>query len=274
MNTILLPTDFSDNAFNAIKYAMAFFKGEPSRFLLIHAYEEPHGSAGMLVSIREMMKEGAQQDLEGVMEKITSLAPEKHHQFEALAVYGSTTETIIDMAKNKRADMIVMGTQGASGLKERFIGSNTADLIRKASCPIIAVPENVVFERPDRIALATDFLPISDPEILTPLLDIVQHFKTHLMVVHAHQNGVFNADTGEVKESVQLQEQFKFIHDSYHYIKSEDPLKSIAGFIEENNVNMLAMITRNHSFYERIFHPSSVEKMAFHTQIPLLAIHN
>jgi len=274
MNTILLPTDFSENAFNAIRYAVAFYKGETCRFILFHAYEEPRGSAGMLISIRDMIKKNAFEDMKVLLKRVAALKPEKQHAFETQAVYGHMTSTVLRVAKQENADLIIMGTQGASGFKEKLWGSNAANIVRKAPIPVLAVPHNAHYARPERIALATDFEPVSDNAIFKPLIETTLHFEAQLMVLHISQNEESKKDRQLIEQNIELKKNFRFINDTYHFVKNDDLQEGIVAFIEEKDVQLLAMVTRDHGLFDRIFHHSSVEKLAFHSQIPLLAIHN
>lgn len=274
MKKILLPTDFSENAFNALKYALTLFKDQPCNFILLHAYEEPKGSEGTFIAIKYLIKKDVARHFKKLMRKIDGLQPEKQHTFESRTIYGSMSNSTLNVAKKKNVDMIILGTKGASGLKEKLIGSNTATLLRDASYPVIAVPESATFNGLKNIVLASDFNPISDKNILEPLIETVEHFKSRLMVLHTYEESPLNPAENEKEERIKLSKYFINIDDSYHYIKNNDPLKGIDQFIEENDIQLLAMITRDHRFFERILHVSSVEKMAFHTKVPLLALHN
>ena len=274
MQTVLLPTDFSSNAFNAIRYAIDFFENEPCRFLIFHAYEMPTGTSGMFYSIQDMMEKTTKEDLLKELRKVQALKPQAHHQFEVHSVCGPTIQSILNFAEKEAADVLILGTQGASGIKERFIGSNAAAIIRDATLPVIAVPQNARFQIPERIAFATDLRPISNEQIMAPLIDVSEHFQAQLMVFHTYDTEELVISDEKMEQNEKLKQQFRSLKDSYHYSTSKNTVQDLARFIEEKDVQLLAMITRRHTFFERIFNPSSVEKMAFHTHIPLLALHN
>ena len=274
MNTILLPTDFSDNAFNAIRYALAFYQGEPCRFILFHAYQEPHGSTGMFFSIRKMMERNAQEDMLNFLKRVETLHPEKEHSIETQAVYGPVTESVLHVTQKENVDLIIIGTQGASGLREYLWGSNAADIIRKARNPVMAIPQGARFEKPDRIALATDFGDVSDPKIFSPLVETILHFDAELMVVHVTKPGDEKKILQLEEQSAEMKGKFKLVKETYHIPENDDLQEGIAQFIKEKDIQLIAMLTRNHNFFDRLFHKPSVEKWSFHTQIPLLAIHN
>lgn len=274
MNKIILPTDFSENAFNAIKYAVSFFEGEPCEFIIYHTHELPLDAAELQPSVREKIEQRSKDELEKTINKIHELDPDKNHSFSTFAEYSYSAEGIVKLAQSENADAIVMGTQGASGLKEIFVGSVAADVIQGATCPVIAIPRDVEYHRPKKIVFATDLDPLSNYEILEPLIETVRHFDTHLMVLHIFKKGRFMKQEVKMNENSLLQDEFANIKDSFHYVENNNTTEGIQRFIEEHDADMLAMITRDHGFFKSIFHQSSVEQMAFHSKIPLLALHN
>ncbi|WP_273568521.1 universal stress protein [Maribacter halichondriae] len=91
------------------------------------------------------------------MAEVEKLPLNPKHTFVTLALHDYFVDAIKRESENKKIDLIVMGTKGATGLKKATVGSNTGDVITKIKQPLLAVPEDTVYEKPREIAFATDY---------------------------------------------------------------------------------------------------------------------
>ena len=154
MKNILLPTDFSQNSWNAIKYAVNFFKEETCSFYILHVNpldnavvsDFPYLSVSAPEVIEDVCTKPAMSKLRKILSLIsTDITPNKKHRFYSLLDYDFFIESIRKHVEEKRIDIIVMGTKGASGLQEIIVGSNTGDVITKVKCSTLVVPEKARF---------------------------------------------------------------------------------------------------------------------------------
>ena len=125
LKRIILPTDFSKNARNAIKYAIDVFKDQEAEYFLLNIYREPHATSSSLVSIVDILQKSSEESLVREEKKIRDLFPSMNLNMETVSAYGDTTLQINKLAQEKEVDYIIMGTKGASGLKEVILGSVT-----------------------------------------------------------------------------------------------------------------------------------------------------
>ncbi|MBQ4820947.1 universal stress protein [Aquimarina sp. MMG016] len=148
MKRILVPTDFSINAYNALYYATRLFKNEPCKFYILNTFDaETH----ILTSRIDNHKDSSeyQKSLDNCKEKLTEVmhsivrdTEDFDHSFETISSSKELLESLKETIKNKDINIIVMGTKGATGAKGFFIGSNTANVIQKIKkCPVLAVPD-------------------------------------------------------------------------------------------------------------------------------------
>ncbi len=151
MKRILVPTDFSDNAYDALYYATRLFKNESCQFYILNTShdEEMHVLASMIdtsdadVQIRKEANERLIETLHSIVRDTEDFK----HTFETILSSKKLLETIEDTVKEKSIDLIVMGTKGATGAKGFFVGSNTSNIIEKIKCcPVLAVPDEFNFE--------------------------------------------------------------------------------------------------------------------------------
>ena len=176
MKRILLPTDFSENSWNAVSYASLLFKDETCIFYLLHTYskiiyESVHLSQEPSErTIENTIKSNGTTKIEHLKKTVEKAYPNPKHQFETVVTFGNLTDTVKDEIKKKKIDLIVMGTKGATSAKEIFVGSNTTKVINTIkSCPVIAVPSAFKYTgKPSEITFATDFNHFYSKEELRP----------------------------------------------------------------------------------------------------------
>ncbi len=155
MKNILVPTDFSDNAYSALYYATRLFKNEPCRFLILNTLDpDPaiisgHGDSQLINESKEKLTE--------ILHSIVRDTEDYDHSFESISTTEKLLETIEKTVKDKGIDLIVMGTKGATGAKGFFIGSTTSNVIQKIKCcPVLAVPDEFNFEEPLKATISKE----------------------------------------------------------------------------------------------------------------------
>lgn len=154
MIRILLPTDFSDNSWNAISYALQLFKDEHCTFTLLNTYTpiiyqlESAELGTAQFGLEDAMREASRNGLDKLVSRISKEYDNPKHTIASLSSFNTITEEIRELYDGNMMDMIIMGTQGASGLKEILFGSNAIHVINKAKCPVLVVPSEYAYEAP------------------------------------------------------------------------------------------------------------------------------
>ncbi|MDA0195173.1 MAG: universal stress protein [Bacteroidetes bacterium] len=265
MKNILVPLDFSSCSIKAVEYAANLCKVLSGHMTLLHAIQVPALSdiddETSLEIENEIMK-----SYEELKEKLPILN-EVDHDFKLK--FSSILSEIKQIAQYN-IDLIVMGTKGATGAKEVFIGSNTYEVIQDASCPVIAVPEDNSLFNLKTIALASDYKRIDDFDDLEPLILLAKKRNAEIHVLHIGQESKISRKELEVGKS---QEQYlKSLSHSYHFIEEDDVVHGLNKYLEENRIDMLAIYARKHYLAEKLFHNSVTQKMTFHTKAPLFVL--
>lgn len=171
MKTILVPTDFSIPADSAIHYAIKMAVLWDASLILYHSFI-PFESGFYLLSLSEKENLEAQKILTDRLTTIKNSIIKKDPNL-SISIHvdqGPEDIKIIDFCKKSKADLIVMGTKGASGLKEKLIGSFTAEVIANAPCPVLAIPNKYKFKVPKKITYATNYAK-KDKKVLQSLLE-------------------------------------------------------------------------------------------------------
>ncbi|MCB0631709.1 MAG: universal stress protein [Saprospiraceae bacterium] len=267
MKKILVPTDFSDNAYNALKFAVAFANEFGSQITLIHTFKL-YSSTGMFISVESYMEEDAHVELAEMIKntrpKLTNGATIKHKLYR-----GDAAPVIGAVAEKEGYDLIIMGTQGASGLKEVFSGSTTNGVVKACKVPLLMIPEHYSFKLPGRIVFAIDQDHISNDRVVAPLVTIAKTFGAKIEVFHQ------DAGSKDAGIKAEIRQFLDPVEASYHFrLDGQHITASIDDFVEETKSDLLCMIRRERSFLEKIFHQSVTTMEVFHSKIPLLVLHD
>ena len=274
MKTILLPTDFSENARNAMRYAIAMFCNEECRFILMNTYKTPIAGASMLVSIDDIMLKETIKMLEEEKEKIAEWKSCANLKIDLRAEFGDIVMGINGVLRSEDVDFVVMGTKGASGLKEVIIGSNTAAAIRKVNKPIIVVPEDAKFNKLSTILLATDYTEIHNQEDITVLKQIASAHNSTLDLLNIKQTSEESITTEDISTAgLNMKSSFEGVNCQLSTFEAEDIPSGILDYMEkEEYIDMLVLVAKKYGFFEEIFHKSVSKKVVAHTQVPTLII--
>jgi nucleotide-binding universal stress UspA family protein len=279
MKNILLPTDFSENSWNAIKYAINFFEKEKCNFYLLHVNKLSHvvlNDSPYIATqdvIEDVYTKPAKKLLREVLKRITAHSLSKiNHRFYTITDYNFFIESIRNQVEEKKIDCIVMGTKGASGLKEIIVGSNTGNVITKVKCTTLAVPEGAQFEELHELAFPTDYSLSYDIQILEPLYEILEKFDASLRMLHISKKKA-NLNSSQNKNKELLDDYFNNLTHSFHYLTNKKVEDAIQCFVESRNINMICMVAKNLNYFQQMLFHSKVESIGYHTEIPFLVLH-
>ncbi|ETN95464.1 universal stress protein [Zhouia amylolytica] len=279
MKNILLPTDFSENAWNAINYALRMFS-KTENFYLFNSYTPPTAqpTSGVTSSkntklLSDMARKSSEEGLTEVMNRIKKEFPELAEKVKSISAYDFFVSGVKSVVKKYEIDFIVMGTKGSSGVREVIIGSNTAGVIGKVKCSVLAIPETAVFKPVKEIAFATEYDVYWEESELAPMIDIAKKWSASIRILHA-----LEARNELKSEQIKIKEYLDGILETIphaHYTLSKLSLESaVRAFTESREVDMLCMVARHHNFFQRIFGKPRVEEISFHIQIPYLVLHD
>jgi nucleotide-binding universal stress UspA family protein len=269
MAHILIPTDFSGNSLKAAQYAVQLFGVEGNTFTVLNSYMLPRGAASTMWSIDDLL---AKESHEGV-ELFTARLREDPLLANAVLVAACEHGDLPNVVSRFNDDpdppsLVVMGTQGASGLKEVLLGSNTADVIKRGGIPVLAVPQDTPAKLPQRIMVADDGGPV-DPEATAILLKIARNTKAHVMVARVSTpDNEGQEPSGESAYAALLGD----IPTSYHYLSGENVHAALNELAEKSNVDIVVVLHRQRGLFEQLFHRSTATKLAMHTHIPMLVL--
>lgn len=278
---IVLPTDFSENAWHAMKYAFTIFRDVPCDFFIVNAFQV--GTSGLSTKMGmandtrlfQLMKEESERELKRVMERIAGRGTNNKHTFKTLSIADSLVNAIGKTVYNKGVDYVVMGTKGASGVREVFMGSNTYKIIKEIDfCPILAIPDEFEIEPTiESILLATGYEHSFETYELKPILKLAKHFGSNIKIVHVGPEEAMNEKQLESKKALEgrlKKADYQFV-DAAKNISVNATLKQLIE--EDDSIQLIVMINHDHTFFERLTREPVIKKLAFNTKVPFLVIH-
>lgn len=278
MKTILVPVDFSDNSKNAMDYAILLANKLKMKLVLLHAF---HPSMAEMIS--DSYKIATHKNIDGSPEEMKNelkiwqeavSGSEKNLKCSTIFMEGDLADEITRLVEEDEVDLVVMGTKGVTGLKEVFIGSNTAKVIENVSCPVIAVPADYQFDGIKKIIFATDYHD-SDIDSIRFMVKLSLLFDSELIIVHMADGEL------KIRYEKDLLEYFmerviksvSYSKMKFYLLTGTDVSKSLNEYIAKESTDLFAISTKDRILSGPIFNRSVTRGFANHIQIPLLAFH-
>ncbi|WP_190811017.1 universal stress protein [Flagellimonas sp. S3867] len=278
MKKILIPTDFSKNADQAIDYALNLFRCSRSHFYFIHAYADEVYEIGKSKSkidldiIKNELESNAKLALENTLARIQDPIPNPMHNYSIEVVFESLVDSVNNLVDKENIDLVIMGTKGATMKKTTSFGSNTVQVFKYVKCPVLAIPENYQYQEPKHILFPTDYqLPYKRREL--KLLDNIAGFfksEVHCVYFTNFDNLSHRQEDNKRFAEGTLSRSYLF----FENLKAKDVLGGISDYREKHKVDMLVMINSRHSFMEDLLYRSTVDKMGLNTDVPLMVMQN
>ena len=274
MKTIIVATDFSPVATNALHYGIEMAKAANTSMMLVHIYNIPVSYSDvpvMLVSVEEMKKVAEERlaELKKEVEHITSGTLKVYME----ARLGNVSDELEDICNKIQPFAVVMGTRGASGIEKVLFGSTTLTVIRHITWPVICVPPGKSFGKGiKKIGFACDFRDVVKSTPAHLIKDFAKEFNAELHVLNVdYKNRHFQPEARE--ESLLLHTMLEDAKPEYHFIEHKDIEDGINDFAEKNNLDLVISIPKKHKLLDGLFKTSSTRQLVFQSHIPVMCLH-
>jgi len=273
MKNILFPTDFSENASNALNYALRIAKDFNATLHILHAYQMPYsGSVPMTRKLLGALKDVAIKDLEKYKNDIINNPENEGVKIVAKAAAGNVINAVDNYANDTHVDLVVMGTKGASGIKEVLIGSNAEEVVKHSDKSLLIVPENAKEVAITKIAFAADFLNIENHNLFNGFINFCKTYNAEALIVNIEKDEDSIYSSRKTFETKKYDHLFSGIKHGFHFEVDKDIVNGINKFIEANQCDMLTVVSHKYSFFDKIFHKSVTNRLTCHTEIPMFVI--
>lgn len=260
MMNIIVPTDFSTTANNAVRYAVRMLKGSyHTNIVLYHVYEKTDDEADVTEAM-ELLKRD-----------LMELGPVK---IETHIEQSTDFINSLDrLARHVAAELIVMGITGKSRLEQVFFGSNTIKMAERNTCPILIVPPAAQFTQIKNVALTSDFQSVSTSIPFVPIKKVLSLFNPSLHVVNVNSEHYVSLSEDFMKQRDQLVEMFKNFNPEFYFIGTYNVEETIQTFVTDKNIDMLITVPRHRNIFTSLYKTSTTRKLAYESPVPILAAH-
>ena len=270
MKRILVPTDFSKHAEYALRVAAQIAKKNNSEIYLLHMLELPHQgsdavSSGSAIPQIMFFKDMAINKLETLMESdfLEGITVSEIIQFE------KAFDGIMEISKKNNVDLIVMGSHGASGYEEMFIGSNAEKVVRSSVVPVLVIKNETAQFKADKLVFASDF----SEEIKKPFAKLVEFatvFNSHLDLVMINTPNSFKSTAVAEKIMSDFLEETNFKNYSTHIYNDVNVEKGILNYASSVDADIIGMCTHGRTGFSHFFNGSISEDLVNHTVRPVI----
>jgi nucleotide-binding universal stress UspA family protein len=259
MKTILLPTDYSECARNAAKYAMAFFGYVDVRYILFHVHD--------MDTLQDIVSDETERKLK---DEVDHLALLDHHDIaviESKTGGGKVVNSIFRVCEAEAVDCIVMGTVGAK--RPAWFGSNTTEVLMKSRCPVLVVPNGIKFKPPSQVVLPLNLKHAVSPGIFKLAYTFIKphHPFLHIVTVINHTDSIqSDFHTDKIRDIIgDAPYSFTFVND-------KSVVDGVTRFVEGLDADFMLLFPRKRSFLQYILNKSVSKKIAHYANLPMLSV--
>ncbi len=274
---VLLPTDFSANAFNAIRYALQLYKHVACDFYFLNVFTvngysidsmmvpEP-GDVGF-----ETSRKASAEGFEKLMEVLDRTEQNPKHTYHTISTYNSLVYGIKHSIAQKDIDIVIMGTKGATGTKSVIFGTNAVAVMEEVTeCPVLTIPSGYTFSSLKEIVFPTDYKTSFKRRTLNYLIEIAKLNAASIKILHIEEDA--NLSKTQESNRALLQSILQKVDHSFHTLSNIKVHSGIGTFIESRDSDMLAFVNRKHRFFGSMLSKPLVKEVGYHSKIPVLAI--
>ncbi len=276
---ILLPTDFSKNAWNAIQYAIELYKNETCDFYILNAFNASgYALESMMVpepgeKFYEEAKEKSEQGLSKILQRLSFRDDNSNHKFFMVSQFNNLLDAIKDIVDKEDIQMIIMGTKGKTGARDVVFGSNTVMIMEKSrTCPVMAIPEEANYKDLKEIVFPTDYKMNFKRRELQDIVEAAKMSKAAIRILYASNGDPLTEEQENNKKL--LNEIFEGLSYTFHVLTNVDPQSAVRCFVESRESDMIAFFNRKHSFFGSVFSRPMVKSLGRYSKVPVLALHD
>ncbi|WP_162053240.1 universal stress protein [Pontibacter pamirensis] len=272
MKTVLVPVDYSQASIKALEVALNLASRVRAQLLLCHVYQSPVYVAEAYHPVYALPAYETKQDAMKKLRTFVKLVRKNSEvdvPIKCTTVTGGVVEELLELARNRKVSLIVMGTTGRGSLENRLFGSTTKHLVKNASCPVLAVPEKARISHLERIVYASALDP-AEADALVQLADVRKLFNSSITLLHVN----CGREEGKVNIDVRRNELMKnFPDDAYTFsqVICDDIAEGIEHFVEGYNADLVAFTVSKRGFWKNLLQSSITSRLLEEFHLPMLA---
>jgi len=278
MKKILVPTDFSDNAYIALCYVAKLYYEEKVEITILHSFSDEVSKLTSRVDIGrsemvlQKLHKHSEEDGKKLLERLRNDTSKLSHSYDVISTPAPLVKTINKLVATENIDMVVVGTKGRTGAEDVLMGSTTISITKAlVGCPLFIVPGKVEFVIPMNIGFATDYNEFYQISKLKAVTRLVRQHRSVINLIHVGLESDLN--------ELQRENLDKFITDlseydtEFHFVPKQSSVSTtIHDFIDKKDIDVLGLVYHKHAFIKQLFREPVVSRVGKHTRIPTLVI--
>ena len=270
MKTFLVPVDFSDTSKNAAEYAAQLTTDiTDAKIILYNVYDKIIFSTSRDIE-QNSRKNIAENELN---ELKASLPVSDKATVSTVAEEGSLVENIEKFVAHNSVDIIIMGITGSSRIKQVFMGTNTLNVMRHLNTPLMIVPPDAKFHGLKNVVFTSDFKDVANTTPFASLKAILDLFNPNLHIVNVDAEHYVELTEEYKKERAVLAEQLQSYTPEFYFLRTYDFVDGIDLFVGTHSIDAIITVPKKHNFLSQLFVITHTKKLAYHSHLPIIAIH-
>jgi len=274
METILIATDFSDASNNATEYGVQLAKFFGARIILVNAYPIPASDyeTGLSVEMMNSLIEASEDGLAKLKKDICA-RHKRDLDIEGFADAGMPYHVIEKACRKYDPELIVMGIVGQAGkLREHLIGSTAVKVARQLDVPTLIVPEKASYHRIKKIAFACDLEKTEESAVVYIAKYFASIFDAEMEIINI-ERPLEELTPAKSKSTLFIEKKLENLKHRTIYATDKDVAHGLTGYLKVHPSDLVMVNPKKHNIFHSLFHESVTKELAFHLQVPLLAIH-
>jgi nucleotide-binding universal stress UspA family protein len=273
MKRIIVPTDFSETAKNAARYAVQMADTIPGSSIIFYNLADKIALGSDSSPLTEDKNDRftvLQAALDNLRTEVRELS---NVNIELVVEEGSSlTDNIERYVRHHGIDLIIMGITGATRLEQIFMGSNALNVVNLGVCPVIVVPPNAVYKPINKVLFACDLKNVSSTIPFAPIKSVLNLFKPTVLVVNVDTDHYVEVTDEYKSQRAILEQRLQEYNPEFYFIRMYDFQDSIGSFASDREVDLILTIPKKHHFLTGFFKTSHTKKLAYHSHVPILAV--
>ncbi|MDX1362879.1 MAG: universal stress protein [Arenibacter latericius] len=268
MKNILIPTDLSQNSFNALAYSIKLFADAPINFYVLYV-----GNLDKPEEVKNSIILPTKEKLKAFMERVAILSTLQGHQFIAIHLIGNKISILREIVAEKKIDLIALGSEIFSTEKSSNIGNNIWEIITKIPCNTLIIPDSALTSCPKQIIFPTNYHIFFSNNILQSISEVLELTRSKLQILNILSNKIKLTHDQE-KNREYFEDYLEETHENryyFHNAQETDVCTAIEEYLTSHNGDMLVLFAKNLNFIHKLLFNSKPKPP--HHNLPMLVLH-
>ncbi|GAA0879778.1 hypothetical protein GCM10009119_27470 [Algoriphagus jejuensis] len=261
----IVPLDFSENSINALEFGLTMASRKQGKITLVHVVDMAYDFASQSAIALDSVYQESNRQLQSYVDQYKS----PDIEIDYVVIAGNMAISVARIAEERNANLILMGTQGASGISKTLIGTNAVNMIREATCPVLIVPAQAQVAEIRKVTLALEFANHEEP-FIDWIVAMSNRWDLNLEILHIKIHRDFKDELAVLGLEEYLGNKYPDEMIKIHTFYAENASDGLVRYMEEHSNMILVMCRQHRNLWDQILQKSESIRLAYHTHVPLL----